>query len=74
MAVTEIWKVKSRLDHVLKYATDVEKTDGHNYKELHNILDYTKEDYKTEQQLYVSGINCMPETAYDEMIITKKRL
>ena len=73
MAVTEIWKVKSRLDHVLKYATDVEKTDGDNYKELHNVLDYTKEDYKTEQQLYVSGINCMPETAYDEMIITKKR-
>ena len=73
MAVTEIWKVKSRLDHVLKYTTDVEKTDGENYKELHNVLDYTKEDYKTEQQLYVSGINCMPETAYDEMIITKKR-
>ena len=73
MAVTEIWKVKSRLDHVLKYATDVEKTDGDNYKELHNVLNYTKEDYKTEQQLYVSGINCMPETAYDEMIITKKR-
>lgn len=73
MAVTEIWKVKSRLDHVLKYATDVEKTDVDHYKELHNVLDYTKEDYKTEQQLYVSGINCMPETAYDEMIITKRR-
>ncbi len=73
MAVTEIWKVKSRLDHVLKYTTDCEKTDGDHYKELHNVLDYTKEDYKTEQQLYVSGINCMPETAYDEMVITKKR-
>ena len=72
MAVTKIWPVKNRLDHVLAYATDVDKVDESVYKELHNVLDYTKADFKTEKQFYVSGINCSPETAYDEMIITKK--
>ena len=72
MAVTQIWKVDTRLDHVLKYTTNEDKTDGKNYKELHNVLDYATSDYKTEEQLYVSGINCSPETAYEEMIITKK--
>ena len=73
MAVTQIWKVENRLDHVLAYTTNAEKTDGKNYKELHNVLDYIEADYKTEEQLYVTGINCSPETAYEEMIITKKQ-
>lgn len=73
MAVTAIWKVKSRLDHVIDYTTNPHKTSGGNYKELHNVLDYIEADYKTEEQLYVSGINCSPETAYEEMIITKKQ-
>ena len=72
MAVTEIWKVDNRLDHVLKYTTSEDKTDGNNYKDLHNVLDYIEADYKTEQQLYVTGINCLPETAYKEMLMTKK--
>jgi hypothetical protein len=29
-------------------------------------------DLKMEQQIYVSGINCNPETALEEMINTKK--
>ena len=72
MAVTEIWKVDNRLDHVLKYTTSEDKTDGNNYKELHNVLDYIEVDYKTEKQLYVTGINCLPETAYKEMLMTKQ--
>src|SRR5574344_623164 len=40
--------------------------------ELHNVIEYAKCEYKTEKQFYVSGINCNSETAYDEMIITKK--
>ena len=73
MAVTAIWKVKNRLDHVIDYTTNPQKTSGGDYKELHNVLDYIEADYKTEEQLYVSGINCSPETAYEEMIITKKQ-
>ena len=75
MATTNIWKIKSRLDRVIKYTTDEGKTTGisnEKFKELHNVLDYTTDNSKTEERLYVSGINCCPETAYDEMMITKK--
>ena len=73
MAVTQIWKVDNRLDHVIKYTTNEEKTNSNNYKELHNVIDYIESDYKTEEKLYVTGINCSPETAYEEMKITKKQ-
>ena len=77
MATTGIWKVESRLDHLIDYTTNVEKTlnedyNTSNYMELHNVIEYAKCDYKTEKQFYVSGINCNSETAYEEMLITKK--
>ncbi len=75
MATTNIWKISSRLDRVIKYTTDEEKTtDISNdiFRDLHNVIEYTSDNSKTEEKLYVSGINCCPETAYDEMMITKK--
>lgn len=78
MATTSIWKVENRLDKVIRYTTNVEKTkrelneDKELYKALHNVIEYAKADFKTEEQLFVTGINCNAETAYQEMIITKK--
>ena len=78
MATTGIWKISERLDNVIKYTTDVEKTvngaySNNNYYNLHNVIEYAEADYKTEKQFYVSGLNCSPETALEEMIITKKQ-
>ncbi len=78
MATTGIWKISERLDNVIKYTTDVEKTvngaySNDNYYSLHNVIEYAEADYKTEKQFYVSGLNCSPETALEEMIITKKQ-
>lgn len=78
MATTGIWKIEKRLDNVINYTTNVEKTintdyDKSNYYDLHNVIDYVEADYKTEKQFYVSGINCTPETALEEMLITKKQ-
>lgn len=77
MATTGIWKISSRLDRVIIYTTNVEKTKNEDYgksiyQELHNLSEYEKTDYRNEKQYYVSGINCVPETAYKEMSITKK--
>ena len=36
------------------------------------MAQYSVQDYKTEKQLFVSGINCLPDTAYKEMMITKE--
>ena len=78
MATTKIWKVKGRLDHVLDYAGDDGKTANPDYKAdelqgLRDVMDYTCQDYKTEKQHYVSGINCEPDTARRDMIATKQQ-
>ena len=36
-------------------------------------INYAVNGEKTEEKLYVSGINCMPDTAYQEMINIKKQ-
>ena len=77
MATTGIWKISDRLDNVIKYTTNVEKTFNDEYTKepycnLHNVIDYVEADYKTEKQFYVTGINCSSERALEEMIITKK--
>lgn len=73
MATTGLWKVTSRLDKVIDYISDAEKTHNEEFlKSLHNVIDYAKSDYKTEKQYYVSSLNCGVETAFEEMIQTKK--
>ena len=37
------------------------------------MTNYAIQDYKTEKQLYASGINCLPQTARQEMLQTKKQ-
>lgn len=77
MATTSIWKVENRLDKVIKYTTNVEKTKNNNdginlYQSLHNVVEYAKADFKTEKQYYVTGVNCTAENALQDMILTKK--
>lgn len=75
MATTSLWEIHQRLDKVIDYTTNEEKTKETNqdlYTALHNTIEYAKSDYKTEEQLYVTGINCTKETAFKEMVITKK--
>ena len=77
MATTSLWKVETRLDKVIKYATNEDKTNNvefeqEMYKSLHNTIEYAKSDFKTEKQYYVTGVNCTPQNALQEMILTKK--
>ncbi len=80
MATTKIWKVIKRMDHVINYATNEEKTRAieltGNYEiivdDLRSVIDYARNSDKTEKEYYVSGVNCEPESAYEEMEDTKK--
>ena len=80
MATTKIWKVIKRMDHVIDYAEDKEKTKAIEYRknneivvdDLINVIDYAKNADKTEREFYVTGINCEPDSAYEEMQDTKK--
>lgn len=73
IAVTKIWKINSRLDHVINYANNELKTYNNVFKDLTDVIKYTSQDYKTEKQYYATAINCSVETVYKEMVITKKQ-
>ena len=76
MAVCEIWDVKGRLDHPIDYAENPEKTANPKYSEsdlqaMVDVMEYATNKDKTEQRFFVSGVNCDPTTARDEMMIAK---
>ena len=76
MGIIFIKDIQSRLDKTISYIGNKKKTLNENYKEifldLHNALDYTVDDLKTEQKFYVDGINCRYENALNKMTETKK--
>lgn len=76
MATTSLWKVDKRLDHVIDYATDVEKTknenEGGNFDSIEQVLTYATNPDKTEKLFYTTGINCKVDNAVKEMQFIKK--
>lgn len=68
------------MDHVIEYAEDKNKTKviefNNNYEmivdDLRNVIDYARNSDKTEKEYFVSGINCEPDSAYEEMQDAKK--
>ncbi len=76
MATTRIWSIKGRLDSVINYVTNQEKTDGNRYTDtelqaLTDVIDYAEDGAKTRNKVYVSGINLSPDIARDQMVMTK---
>lgn len=73
MATTGIWKIEKRLDHVIDYVSNPEKTtiDSKSYQELHQFSEYDSLNFNTEEECYISGVNCLPEDAYEDMMDTK---
>lgn len=75
MATTAIWKVKGNLGQVVNYAANLDKTTltVGNLQGLRDVMDYATQDYKTEEQRYVSGVNCAPEIAREQMMMVKRQ-
>ena len=80
MAVTSIWYVSERVDHVVSYIVNPEKTIEKPEltpeaiaarKAVGDVINYASNADKTEQMMYVTGINCNPETAVDQFLETK---
>lgn len=78
MATTKIWKVQKRLDHVINYATNEEKTKN-NYSEygmdefdsIRQVMTYITNPDKTEKKFYTTGINCEVKDAVKQMQFVK---
>ena len=75
MATTGFWPVKGRLKEVIDYANNPDKTTAKEYldEDLYAAIRYVENDDKTDQTMYVSGINCSKQNAYNEMIAVKRR-
>ena len=77
MATTSLWKVESRIDHVVDYATDKDKTKNKSYNQFNNfssvrdVLSYATNPDKTEKQFFTTGINCKVEDAVKQMELVK---
>ena len=78
MATTKIWKVDTHLRRVIEYAENAEKTSNpqwskSDYQTMRDVMDYAMDDFKTEEQFFVTGLNCEAGFARDQMMITKRR-
>ena len=60
MATVSLWKVDNRLDHVINYAANIEKTSLKDKEDLKDVLDYATRSSKTEKKLFVNALNCTP--------------
>lgn len=89
MATTSIWSVKGWLGKVVIYVENPDKTenpaiykaaepDTANTQGLGDVIKYAMREDKTSDeaavlQRFVSGVNCLPATARDEMLSVKRR-
>ena len=65
MATTKIWAVKNRLDHVLEYVSNEEKT-------IDKLGDYVSRDSATQNQKYMTCINCSSNDPFTSMMNIKE--
>lgn len=78
MAVTSIWPIKGRVDRVIDYARNPEKTTEASHGELASlhaidgVVEYAADDIKTERRSYVSCLNCREDTATAQFMETKR--
>ena len=81
MAVTSIWHVSNRRDMALHYIMNQEKTTEKPElspeavaarQAVGDVINYASNADKTEQMMYVTGINCTPETALEDFMRTKR--
>ena len=76
MAVTKIWDIHGRIDKLINYVVNPDKTIDLKYSaayhSIENVIEYDADAMKTEQHLYVTGINCDENNAVKEFMNTKK--
>ena len=65
MATTGFWPVRGRLKEVIDYANNPDKTTAKEYlnEDLYAAIRYVENDDKTDQTMFVSGINCSKHNA-----------
>ena len=74
MAVTSLWHVKGSIKDVIDYIKNPEKTvPNQDLQDFFDVFSYVKNPLKTNEGGCVSAVNCLKETALQQMILTKKQ-
>ena len=74
MAVTSLWHIKGNLKDLIDYVENPDKTvpKDKGIADFYNVFSYVQNPAKTKNGEYVSAVNCLKETALQQMILTKK--
>lgn len=73
MAATSLWHIEGRLKDLISYVENPEKTvPNKEMQDFFDVFSYVKNPQKTDNGEFVSAINCLKETALQQMILTKK--
>lgn len=74
MATTSLWHIKGSLKDLIDYVENPDKTvSDKGVNDFFQVFSYVRNPKKTEQEQYVSAINCLKETALQQIILTKKQ-
>ena len=74
MATTKLWHISGRLQDVIDYAENPDKTCPiPELEDLWNAARYVERPAATADGTYVTAINCLRETAVQQMILTKQQ-
>ena len=76
MATTKIWDIRGRVDKLIRYVVNPEKTADLEYTAamhtIENVIEYDADSMKTEQHLFVTGVNCDENNAVNEFMDAKR--
>lgn len=72
MAVTSLWHIKGRLGDLIDYVENPEKTVPKGTEDFFNVFSYIQNPQKTADS-FVTAVNCLKQTALQQMILTKQR-
>ena len=75
MAVTSLWHIKGSLKELVEYVENPEKTTPvtKEMRDFFDVFSYVQRPEATQGGEYVTAINCLRETALQQMILTKKQ-
>ena len=75
MATTSLWRVKGNIGSVIRYAENEKKTKAavpDPEETMINVLAYTSRPTATEEQKYVTPLNCSSEHTAEDMVAVKR--
>lgn len=73
MAATSLWHIRGSLKDLIDYVENPEKvTEKGELNDFFQVFSYIEKPEKTKGE-YISAVNCLKETALQQMIMTKKQ-